>query len=157
MSSKIERTLVLIKPDAFQRELIGEIITAFERKGLKIVGLKMKHLSDEILKEHYLHISDKPFFPEIQSFMSSTPVICMAIEGCEAIDTVREMSGVTLSRTADTGSIRGRFAMSVQCNLIHTSDSKESASIEINRFFSENELFEYNKITDVVIYSSNER
>ena len=114
----MERTLVLLKPDALQRELVGEIINKFERKGLKLVGLKMSQLTSDILSEHYSHIADKPFFPEIRDFMASTPVICLAIEGVDAVDTVREMTGITLSRTADTGSIRGQFAMSIQCNLV---------------------------------------
>lgn len=153
----MERTLVLLKPDAVQRELLGEIIGRFERKGLKIVGLKMSQLTDEMLASHYSHIADKPFFPEIASFMASTPVVCMAIEGVDAVETVRSMTGATLSRSADTGSIRGTYAMSIQCNLIHTSDSKENAAIELDRFFLKSEIFEYNKITDVVIYSTNEK
>ena len=153
----MERTLVLLKPDAIQRELLGEIISRFERKGLKIVGLKMSQLDTSILEDHYSHIADKPFFPEIRDFMASTPVVCMAVEGVGAVSTVREMAGVTLSRTADNGSIRGEFAMSIQCNLVHTSDSLENAQEELDRFFLEEEIFEYNKITDIVIYSSNEK
>jgi nucleoside-diphosphate kinase len=153
----MERTLVLLKPDSIQRELVGNIINRFERKGMKIVGLKMSQLDSDILVDHYKHISDKPFFPEIRDFMSSTPVVCMAVEGVDAISTVREMAGVTLSRTASNGSVRGDLAMSIQCNLIHTSDSLESAEVELARFFNQDEIFEYNKITDIVIYSSNEK
>ena len=153
----MERTLVLLKPDSIQRELVGNIINRFERKGMKIVGLKMSQLDSDILVAHYKHISDKPFFPEIRDFMSSTPVVCMAVEGVDAISTVREMAGVTLSRTASNGSVRGDLAMSIQCNLIHTSDSLESAEVELARFFNQDEIFEYNKITDIVIYSSNEK
>ena len=153
----MEQTLVLIKPDALQRELAGEIITAFERKGMKIVGLKMSQLSSKILREHYSHIADKPFFAEIEEFMSSSPVLCVAIEGVDAVNTVREMTGITLSREANVGTVRGKFAMSIQCNLIHASDSLEAAKTEIKRFFSENEIFKYTKITDRVIYSSNEK
>jgi len=153
----MERTLVLLKPDSIQRELVGNIINRFERKGMKIVGLKMSQLDSDILVDHYKHISDKPFFPEIRDFMSSTPVVCMAVEGVDAISTVREMAGVTLSRTASNGSVRGDLAMSIQCNLIHTSNSLESAEVELARFFNQDEIFEYNKITDIVIYSSNEK
>ena len=153
----MERTLVLLKPDAVQREYVGELIATFERRGLKIVGLKLKQLDDALLKEHYSHISDKPFFPEISSFMSSVPVVCLALEGIDAVEAVREMTGVTLSRKAAPGTIRGMGAMSLQCNLVHTSDSLGSAELELERFFSKDELFSYEKLLDQVVYSAGER
>ena len=119
----MERTLVLIKPDAVQRGLIGNILNRFERKGLKVVGLKLMELSDEILDDHYSHLSDKPFFPRIKSFMRSTPVIAICLEGFEVVYTVRTLCGITNSREAASGTIRGDLGMSIQCNLVHASDS----------------------------------
>ena len=153
----MERTLVLIKPDAVQRGLIGNILNRFERKGLKVVGLKLMELSDEILDDHYSHLSDKPFFPRIKSFMRSTPVIAICLEGFEVVDTVRTLCGITNSREAASGSIRGDLGMSIQCNLVHASDSIETAEVEVPRFFAADELTDYESVTDTVIYASDER
>ena len=153
----MERTLVLIKPDAVQRGLIGNILNRFERKGLKVVGLKLMELSDEILDDHYSHLSDKPFFPRIKSFMRSTPVIAICLEGFEVVDTVRTLCGITNSREAASGTIRGDLGMSIQCNLVHASDSIETAEVEVPRFFAPDELTDYESVTDTVIYASDER
>jgi len=153
----VERTLVLIKPDAVQRGLIGNILNRFERKGLKVVGLKLMELSDEILDDHYSHLSDKPFFPRIKSFMRSTPVIAICLEGFEVVDTVRALCGITNSREAASGTIRGDLGMSIQCNLVHASDSIETAEVEVPRFFAADELTDYESVTDTVIYASDER
>ena len=153
----MERTLVLIKPDAVQRGMIGLITGRFESKGLKVSGLKMMQLTDGILNEHYGHLSDKPFFPRIKSFMQETPVLAMCLEGVEAVDVVRSLCGVTNARQAAPGTIRGDFAMSVQCNMVHASDSLETARAEVPRFFSEDELFTYAKAEDTVVYASDER
>ncbi|MDP6053910.1 MAG: nucleoside-diphosphate kinase [Candidatus Latescibacteria bacterium] len=153
----MERTLVLIKPDAVQRGLIGNILNRFERKGLKVVGLKLMELSDEILDDHYSHLSDKPFFPRIKSFMRSTPVIAICLEGFEVVGTVRTLCGITNSREAASGSIRGDLGMSIQCNLVHASDSSETAEVEVPRFFAAEELTDYESVTDTVIYASDER
>lgn len=153
----MERTLVLIKPDAVQRGLIGNILNRFERKGLKVVGLKLMELSDEILDDHYSHLSDKPFFPRIKSFMRSTPVIAICLEGFEVVDTVRTLCGITNSREAASGTIRGDLGMSIQCNLVHASDSIETAEVEVPRFFAADELTDYESVTDTVIYASDER
>jgi nucleoside-diphosphate kinase len=153
----VERTLVLIKPDAVQRGLIGDILNRFERKGLKVVGLKLMELSDEILDDHYSHLSDKPFFPRIKSFMRSTPVIAICLEGFEVVDTVRTLCGITNSREAASGTIRGDLGMSIQCNLVHASDSIETAEVEVPRFFAADELTDYESVTDTVIYASDER
>ena len=139
----MERTLVLIKPDAVQRGLIGNILNRFERKGLKVVGLKLMELSDEILDDHYSHLSDKPFFPRIKSFKRSTPVIAICLEGFEVVDTVRTLCGITNSREAASGTIRGDLGMSIQCNLVHASDSIETAEVEVPRFFAADELTDY--------------
>ena len=153
----MERTLVLIKPDAVQRGLIGDILNRFERKGLKVVGLKLMELSDEILDDHYSHLSDKPFFPRIKSFMRSTPVIAICLEGFEVVGTVRTLCGITNSREAASGTIRGDLGMSIQCNLVHASDSIETAEVEVLRFFAADELTDYESVTDTVIYASDER
>ena len=153
----MERTLVLIKPDAVQRGLIGDILNRFERKGLKVVGLKLMELSDEILDAHYSHLSDKPFFPRIKSFMRSTPVIAICLEGFEVVATVRTLCGITNSREAASGTIRGDLGMSIQCNLVHASDSIETAEVEVPRFFAADELTDYESVTDTVIYASDER
>ncbi len=153
----MERTLVLIKPDAVQRGLIGLITGRFESKGLKVAGFKMMQLTDGILDEHYGHLSDKPFFPRIKSFMQETPVVALCLEGVEAVDVVRGLCGVTNAREAGPGTIRGDLGMSVQCNLVHASDSLETAREEVPRFFSEDELFTYAKAEDTVVYASDER
>ena len=152
----MERTCILIKPDALQRNLLGEIIRRFERKGLKIVGLKMMQLEDVVLEDHYVHHKDKPFFGKLRDFMKSTPVIAVALQGLDAVDAVRIIVGTTKGREADAGSIRGDLAMSIQTNLVHASDSIENAQSEIKRFFKEKELFHYKKVDLNFVYSEDE-
>lgn len=153
----MERTLVLIKPDAMQRDLVGELIQRFERKGLKLVGIKMMALSDELLDEHYSHLAGRDFFAEIKTFMRSTPIIACCWEGVDCVNTVRIMCGITKAREAAPGTIRGDFAMSVQANLVHASDSLETAEVEVPRFFNENELFDYEDVLNPFIYNSREK
>lgn len=153
----MEKTLILLKPDALQRNLLGKIIARFEQKGLKIVGLKMMKLSDVILDEHYSHHKDKPFFTGLKSFMKSSPIVAIALEGLEAVSVVRGMCGPTQSRTALPGTIRGDFSMSRQANIIHSSDSVETAEKEIWRFFNQDEMFEYGKIDFEQVYVEDER
>lgn len=153
----MERTLVLIKPDALQRDLVGELIQRFERKGLKLVGIKMIALPDELLNEHYSHLAGRDFFGEIKTFMRSTPVIACCWEGVDCVNTVRVMCGITKAREADPGTIRGDLAMSVQANLVHASDSLETAEVEIPRFFKADELFEYEDVLNPFIYNSREK
>lgn len=152
----MERTLILIKPDALQRGLVGEVNTRFERKGLKLVGCKMMTLSEELLNEHYAHIADKPFFPGVRNFMMSAPVIAQVWEGTDVVDTVRILCGITNARQADAGTIRGDLAMSVQSNIVHASDSKETAAKEVPRFFNEDELFEWDMTRKQHIYGEGE-
>lgn len=152
----MERTCILIKPDALQRNLLGEIIRRFERKGLKIVGLKMMQLEDVTLEDHYAHHKDKPFFGKLRNFMKSTPVIAVALQGLDAVEAVRIIVGTTKGREADAGSIRGDLAMSIQTNLVHASDSTENAQSEIKRFFKEEELFNYKKVDLNFVYSEDE-
>jgi len=148
MGAAIERTLVLIKPDALQRELVGDVVTRFERKGLKIVGMKLSHLTEEVLTEHYGHHKEKPFFPGLVAFMRETPVVAMVLEGLGAVDEVRKVVGATNPLMADAGTIRADFSMSMAGNIVHASDTLENAGIEINRFFSTAEVFTYGKLTD---------
>ncbi len=144
----IQRTLVLLKPDALQRDLLGEIVSRIERKGMKIVGMKFIRLDQEILDEHYAHLADKPFFGAIKQFMMQTPVVGIVLEGYDAVAEVRKLVGSTNPREADAGTIRADLSMNMPSNLIHGSDSVETAQSEIKRFFLENELFDYEKITD---------
>ncbi len=153
----MERTLVLLKPDAVQRDLVGEIISRLERKGLKIAGLKMMALSSELLDEHYSHLVGRPFFPEVKAFMQLTPVVALCLEGVDCVDTVRQLAGITKAREAAPGTIRGEFAMSVQANLIHCSDSLETAKVEVPRFFKAEELFSYPDALESYVYNSSER
>ena len=148
-----ERSLIIIKPDAVQRSLVGEIITRFERKGLKIIGMKMMHLREALLKEHYAHIADKSFYPRIERFMMSAPVIVMAVAGIKAVDAIRTIVGPTKGYEALGGTIRGDYALSMQSNVVHASDSIENGKKEINRFFDEKELVEYDKVDTAFIFS----
>jgi nucleoside-diphosphate kinase len=152
----MERTLILIKPDAVQRGLIGKIIARFEEKGLKLVGIKFLRLSDELLIEHYSHLADKPFFAGIKRFMQLTPVIAICLEGLDCVETVRSLCGITKSREAAPGTIRGDWAMSIQANLVHASDSIETAGNEVARFFDASELLEYQSALTSTIYSEDE-
>jgi nucleoside-diphosphate kinase len=154
---KEERTLVLLKPDALQRNLLGEIIHRFERRGLKIIGLKMVQLDDAILMEHYAHIKDKPFFAGIKDFMKSYPVVAIALSGIKATSIVRSMAGPTKGYEAPAGTIRGDFSLSTQTNLVHASDPAEDPEGEVKRFFKPEELFSYRKIDFDVLYGEDEK
>lgn len=153
----IEQTLVIIKPDCLQRNLVGEVITRFERKGLKLMGIKMMELSDAILEEHYAHLRDKPFFKKIKSFMQSAPCIVMVWQGISAVQVVRNLAGITKAREAELGSIRGDLALSQQFNLIHAADSVPTAQAEIQRLFKPEEIFAYKKIDFDFTHADNER
>ncbi|MBR2833218.1 MAG: nucleoside-diphosphate kinase [Bacilli bacterium] len=131
----MERTYIMTKPDAYERGLIGQIITRIENKKFKIIDMKMMHLDEDILKEHYAHLLDKPFFPEIVSYMTSGPVVGMIVEGDGVVDAMRKMMGPTDALEANPGTIRGDFANNKSENIIHGSDSVENAEIEIKRFF----------------------
>ncbi|MDD4287165.1 MAG: nucleoside-diphosphate kinase [Candidatus Peribacteraceae bacterium] len=139
----MERTLILLKPDAVSKKICGKVISRFEEAGLKICGMKMIHLQPSLLREHYAHIADKPFYPEVEEFMASVPVIAMVMEGEEAVAKVREMLGVTDSRKAAPGTIRAEYGKDQMVNVAHASDSPETAKKEVNRFFTKDELFEY--------------
>lgn len=139
----MEYTLALLKPDAVQRDLLGRIIGRLEEKGLQIVGLKMFSFTPSLLAKHYEHISAEPFFPELAAYMTSGPSIALCLRGTDSIQTLRSLVGVTKAREAAPGTIRGDLAMSVQRNLVHASDSVDSAKSEIERFFDPSELYEY--------------
>ena len=131
----MERTYIMLKPDCVKRGLMGEVISRIEKKGFKITDAKMMTLSEAILREHYAHIADKPFFPDIVSYMTSGPVLAMIVEGENAVQGMRNIMGPTKYEDAMGGTIRGDFATSTGSNIIHGSDSVENAEIEINRFF----------------------
>lgn len=152
----MQRTVVLLKPDALQRGLVGEMITRFEKKGLKLVGLKLIQASKKLLEEHYAHHAGKPFFGSLVRFMMSTPVVAMILEGVEAVAVARKMVGATNGRDADSGTIRGDFSISQSNNLIHVSDSVEAAEAEEKRFFDKGEMFDWKRIMDPAIYGEEE-
>lgn len=148
-----ERSLIIIKPDAVQRSLVGEIVNRFERKGLKIIGMKMMHLKEALLREHYAHVADKPFYPRIERFMMSSPVIVMAVAGIKAVDAIRTIVGPTKGFEAAGGTIRGDYALSMQSNVVHASDSVENGNAEIKRFFEESEIVDYDKVDTKFVFS----
>ncbi len=152
----MERTFVMIKPDAIQRNLVGEVISRFEKKGLKLIAMKMIQLDDNILNEHYKHHVGKPFFPELVKFMKSGPVIASVWEGKDATTVVRKLVGSTNGRNAESGSIRGDYSMSVSKNIIHASDSPETAEEEISRFFRSEEIIDWKRELDSYIYNKEE-
>ena len=153
----MEKTLIILKPDALQRGLIGEITSRLENKGLKMVGLKMMRLDEALLKAHYSHLVDKPFYKGIEAFMKSSPVVVMALEGFECVNSVRLLVGTTNPRQADAGTIRGDLSIGQGRNLIHASDSKKNGEEEVSRFFSGDELFSYEKDEYMHIYEDYER
>ena len=139
----MERTLLLLKPDAIQRGLIGQIVSRFEKKGFRIVGMKMMQMSKELAKEHYAHLVDKPFYPDLEKFVTSHPLVAMVVEGKEAVEVVRLIVGPTNASKAPAGTVRGDFSNSTSRNVIHASDSLETAKKEVARFFKDEELFSY--------------
>lgn len=152
----MEKTLVILKPCCLQRGLIGEVIHRFERKGLQLCGMKMMQLTDDILREHYAHLVEKPFFKRIKDSMEASPVIVCCWKGIDAVQVVRAMAGPTTGRQAPPGTIRGDYSMSVQENIVHASDSVETAAIEMARFFNNDEVFEFNQHQLEFLYANDE-
>jgi nucleoside-diphosphate kinase len=152
----MERSVILVKPDGVQRGLIGEVIHRFERKGFKMVGIKMIALDDAVLDEWYAHHKDKPFFGGLKAYMKSYPVVAMLWEGKDAVSTVRKMTGATLAREAEPGTIRGDFAMSQQYNLIHASETVEIAKKEEKLMFASSEIFTWQKTDHSHVYTQEE-
>lgn len=147
----METTLVLLKPDTIQRWLIGQIVSRIENKGLKIVWMKMMSLSEEIINEHYDFLADKPFFPKIKSYMTQAPVVAMAISGTNVVKTVRMLTWATNPAEAQPGSIRWDFALTIDANVIHASDSVETAEIELKRFFKDGEITSYERADQQIV------
>ena len=144
----MERTLVLIKPDGVQRGLVGKIVGRLESKGLKIVGMKLIKVTEELAEQHYGEHTDKPFFVELVKFITSSPVVAMAISGDNSVQVVRSVMGSTDPQQASPGTIRGDLGLSIGMNLIHGSDSTESAARELELFFRSSELLNYERDLD---------
>jgi len=143
MSQNLQRTLVLLKPDCVQRRLMGEIISRFEAKGLQIVAMKMMRVTPELSKKHYAEHVEKPFYKGLEDFITSAPVLAMAIDGLDVIRVVRDMLGATSGLKAAAGTIRGDYSSSRQMNLVHASDGSEAAERELELYFSKGELCDY--------------
>ena len=137
----LETSLILFKPDAIEKKIVGTVLARFEAAGFSVRGIKMMQLDSPVLREHYAHIADKPFFPEIEAFMSRRPVIALILEGEDAVGRIRDLLGPTDSRKADKGTIRGDFGEDMMVNVCHASDSTESAAAEVKRFFAPGEVF----------------
>lgn len=137
----MQKTLVIFKPDCMEKRVVGTVLSRFEAAGFDIIGCKMTRLSSELLREHYAHVASKPFYPEIEQFMSSRPVIVMALQGDNIVQKVRDLLGPTDSRKAAKGTIRGDFGTEMMKNVVHASDSDENARAELARFFKPGELF----------------
>ena len=153
----MERTLIIAKPDAVQRGLIGEIVSRLEQKGLKLIGLKMASLDEAMLRSHYAEHTEKDFYAGLEQFMKSSPVVLMAWEGFQCVESVRNLVGATNPREATPGSIRGDLAIGTGRNLIHASDSPETGQKEVGSFFEDKELFAYDKSEYIHIYEDHER
>ena len=138
-----ETSLLLLKPDCVSKGLNGEVLRRLEAEGFRVRGIKMNQLTDELLKEHYSHIADKPFFPDVAGFMKSNPVIAVALGGENVIAHVRDLLGPTDSKIAPKGTIRGDFGSDKMTNVVHASDSPEAAAVELKRFFKDGEIFSY--------------
>ena len=152
----MERTLVIIKPCAVQRGLIGEVLSRFERRGLKLVAMKMTRLDADICRRHYAHLVDKPFYPIIEESMTAAPVVLCGMEGIDALEVVRTMAGATNGRKALPGTIRGDYCVSHQENIIHASDSLESAAQELERFFKPEDYCSYDTPLLDYLYAKDE-
>ena len=152
----MEKTLIIIKPCGIRRGLIGEVIQRFERRGLQVCGMKMVQLTEEVLSEHYSHLVHRPYYQRIVESMMQTPVIICCLTGVEAVHIAHVMAGATNGREAAPGTIRGDYSVSVQENILHTSDTVENGKIEIARFFNANEVFEFEKLNKNVFYANDE-
>ena len=148
----MEKSLVLIKPDAIQRGLAGEILSRLERRGLKIVAVKMLHMDRKLAQRHYAIHKGKAFFNDLVEFITSTPLIAIVFQGKNAVGIIRQMMGETDPAKASSGTVRGDFGIDIERNLIHGSDSLDNASREIALFFSADEIFDYERELDTWIY-----
>ena len=152
----MQRTLVLLKPDCVQRRLMGTIIKRFEDKGLNIVAMKMIRVTPELARQHYAEHVEKPFYPSLEEFITSAPVVAMAIDGLEVISVVRDILGATSGLKASAGTIRGDYNSSRQMNLVHASDSEESASRELELYFNAEELCDYEPVATAFMRAGDE-
>ncbi len=150
----MQRTLVLLKPDAVQRGLVGELVSRLEKRGLKIVGMKFMKMSEELARKHYSEHVNRSFFPGLLKFITSSPLVAIVVEGPDAVKIVRATMGVTKPVDAATGSVRGDFGISIGMNLVHGSDSEESAAREVALFFSPQEIVSYTRDIDKWIIES---
>lgn len=137
----MQKTLIIFKPDCMEKQHVGYVLDRIERAGFAVVGCKMVRLTPPVLRQHYAHVADKPFYPEIERFMASRPVIVMALRGENIVQKVRDLLGPTDSRKAAKGTIRGDFGTDMMKNVVHASDSDENARLEISRFFKADEIF----------------
>jgi len=147
----MEQTLVLVKPDGVQRGLIGEIVTRFERRGLKLLGMKLMQMSSELASAHYAAHVERDFFPGLVTYITSGPIVAMVWEGKDAIQIVRRTMGATKAGEANPGTIRGDLAVEIGRNLVHGSDSEENAAREVSLFFTADELINWVRATDAWI------
>lgn len=137
----MEKTFVIFKPDCMEKHLVGTVLSRFEAAGFDVIGCKMARLTPAVLRTHYAHVADKPFYPDIEKFMSSRPVIMIAMQGDNIVQRVRDLLGPTDSRKAAKGTIRGDFGTEMMKNVVHASDSVDNAKAELARFFKADELF----------------
>ena len=152
----MQRSLVLLKPDCVQRRLCGEMIRRFEAKGLALVAMKLLRVTPELSKQHYAEHADKPFYPSLEEFITSAPVVALALEGLEAITVIRTMLGATNGLKAEPGTIRGDFSSSRQMNLVHASDSPESAARELALYFDDTDFCEFDSVLTPVSRAGDE-
>jgi nucleoside-diphosphate kinase len=148
----MEKTFIMVKPDGVQRNIVGDVITRFEKKGFQLVGAKLMNVSEDLAKEHYKEHKEKPFFGELVDFITSSPVFAMVWEGENAVTVARKMLGKTNPAEAEVGTIRGDYGLQVAKNVVHGSDSNESATREISLFFNESELVNYTKLINDWVY-----
>lgn len=137
----MQKTFIIFKPDCMEKRIVGTVLSRFEAAGFEVIGCKMGRLSPAILREHYAHVASKPFYPDIENFMNSRPVIMMALRGDNIVQRVRDLLGPTDSKKAAKGTIRGDFGADMMRNIVHASDSVENGQAELNRFFKPDELF----------------
>ena len=148
----MEKTFIMVKPDGVQSNIVGDVVTRFEKKGFQLVGAKLMHVSEDLAKEHYKEHKEKPFFGELVDFITSSPVFAMVWEGENAVTVARKMLGKTNPAEAEVGTIRGDYGLQVAKNVVHGSDSNESATREISLFFEESELVNYTKLINDWVY-----
>ncbi|MEE9584789.1 MAG: nucleoside-diphosphate kinase [Candidatus Brocadiales bacterium] len=152
----MQKALILLKPDAVQRRLIGKIVSRFEEKGLQIVGIKLVRMTEELARENYRQHKGRDYYEPLIRYMTAGPVVAMVLKGKEAVETTRKMAGFTFGTKAEPGTIRGDYAVSNRFNLIHVSDSKETAEAEIGIFFKKGEILEYDAIDNPWVYDTSQ-